>query len=565
MSVVFLSTGPPTVDVNRLRSVAKTHGVSVDTKEEEHYRHLLNGLDATSAAIDALPAYTDPRLLPDSSTLPRTFERIAGNAEVNPLNSWSHHTTIVSKTSLSDRLKDRTVAVKDNVSIAGVPLTGGTFPELLTGKGQYPVPKIDAVVVKRVLEAGGVLKGSANCEHFSMSPLSFTSASGPVHNAWLRGYTTGGSSSGCSAVVAAGQVKAWRKRYTLPPNDEELGESADMAIGGDQGGSIRIPASYAGIYGLKPTHGLVPYTGIISLLPMIDHAGPMTTTLEDNVLLLQVLAGYDGIDPRCTPETPLRNSVPDYTGLLENWKATKSATGDWVPSSAGKGLRVAVIKEGLGVLGLSQEVKSVIEAAAEQFSACGAEVEQVSIPMHTLGPAIWTVISRPFIYAMPDVTPPKFDQKAFDILNKHNPAVVNMFFNSTFMNEKPDANTALAKAMGHVQELRDAYDMVLKDFDVLLTPVNPRVGSRHPDLSGDVGAKMEPAIGATLNTCQFNVTGHPALSMPAGWGKAPDGPGMLPVGMQLVAKRFDELSIFKAAAAWECAGKGLDKWNGQLN
>jgi amidase len=142
--------------------------------------------------------------------------------------------------------------------------------------------------------------------------------------------------------------------------------------------------------------------------------------------------------------------------------------------------------------------------------------------MHTLGPAVWTVISRPFIvsnglqnrvtpmlqYAMPDVTPPAFDQKAFDILNKHNPAVVNMFFNSAFMNEKEDANVALAKAMGHVQQLRDAYDEVLKDFDVLLTPVNPRVGSKHPELSADVGAKMEPAIGATLNTCQFNVTGR---------------------------------------------------------
>ncbi|KAF2025553.1 amidase signature enzyme [Setomelanomma holmii] len=579
MSVVFLSTGPPTIDVEKLRKVAKAYGVVVDAKEEEHYRHLLNGLDATSIAIDALPAYTDPRLLPDPSSLPRTYERLAGNAERNPLNSWSHQTTIKSKIPLSERLKDRTIAVKDNVSIAGVPLTGGTYPELLTGKSEYPLPEIDAVVVKRVLESGGTVKGSANCEHFSMSPLSFTSASGPVHNAWLRGYTTGGSSSGCAAIVAASKVKAWRKQYSLQRSDPELGQSVDMAIGGDQGGSIRIPAAYAGIYGLKPTHGLIPYTGILSLLPMIDHTGPMTSTLEDNALLLSVLAGYDGIDPRCTPETPLRPNVPDYLGLLEEWKASKTAKSEWTPESAGKGLRVAFVKEGLEVLGLSPEVKSIVEEAVAQFKAAGADVEEVSIPMHTLGPAIWTVISRPFIvssglenrvtpmlqYAMPDVTPPRFDQKAFDVLNKHNPAVVNMFFNSTFMNEKPDANVTLAKAMGHVQQLRDAYDEVLANFDVLLTPVNPRVGSKHPDLSADVEAKMEPAIGATLNTCQFNVTGHPALSMPAGWGKAPDGPGMLPVGMQLVAKRYDEVSIFKAAAAWEVAGKGLDKWNGRLN
>ncbi|OAK95239.1 amidase signature enzyme [Phaeosphaeriaceae sp. SRC1lsM3a] len=553
------------VDVDKLRSVAKTYGIVVDEREEEHYRHLLNGLDATSAVIDALPAYTDPRLLPEPSTLPRTYQKLAGDAERNPLNTWSHQTAITSEKLLNTRLAGRTVAVKDNVSIAGVPLTGGTFPELLTGKAKYPIPEIDAIVVKRVLESGGTIRGSANCEHFSMSPLSFTSASGPVHNAWLRGYTTGGSSSGCGAIVAASQVRDWRKRHGLDVIDAELGEGVDMAIGGDQGGSIRIPAAYAGIYGLKPTHGLIPYTGIISLLPLVDHTGPMTTTLEDNALLLSVLAGYDGIDPRCTPETPLYQNVPNYLALMEDWRTSQEMQGNRTPHCAGKGLRVAVIKESLEVLGLSDEVKNVFDAAVKQFQAIGASVETVSIPMHSLGPAIWTVVSRPSIYAMPDVTPPTFDQKSFDVLNKHNPAVVNMFFNSVFMNEKEDANATLAKAMGHVQQLRDAYDAVLEDFDVLLTPVNPRVGSKHPDLSADVGAKMDPAIGATLNTCQFNVTGHPALAMPAGWGKAPEGPGMLPVGMQLVAKRFDEMSIFKAAAAWEVAGKGLDTWNGQLN
>jgi amidase len=482
----------------------------------------LNGLDATSAAIDALPAYIDPRLLPDPSTLPRTYVRLAGNAEKNPLNAWSHQTTITSTRPLDTRLAGRTVAVKDNVSVAGLPLTGGTFPELLTGKSEYPESKIDAIVVQRVLESSGIVKGSANCEHFSMSPLSFTSASGPVHNAWLQGYTTGGSSSGCGALVAASQVMAWRQKNDLDANNNELGESVDMAIGGDQGGSIRIPAAYAGIYGLKPTHGLIPYTGIMSLLPLVDHTGPMTTTLEDNALLLSVLAGYDGIDPKCTPETPLRHNVLDYLTLLEDWRTALKVKGDWTPQSAGKGLRIAVIKESLEVLGLCSEVKTVFSAVTAQFEAIGAKVEEVSIPMHALGPAIWTVVSRPFIvsnglqnratpmlqHAMPDITPPPFDQKAFDLLNKHNPAVVNMFFNSVFMNEKQGANAALAKAMGHVQQLRDAYDEVLKDFDVLLTPVNPRVGSKHPELSADVGAKMEPAIGATLNTCQFNVTGR---------------------------------------------------------
>lgn len=496
--------------------------MAIPGHEQPHYLHLLNGLDATLTQLSTLPVYTDPRLLPDPTTLPRTFVKLGGDVAKNPLNTWSHQTQISSAQPLDTRLAGKAIAVKDNVSIAGVPLTGGTFPELLTGKKEYPIPEIDAVVVKRVLEAGAVVKGSANCEHFSMSPLSFTSASGPVHNAWLRGYTTGGSSSGCAAAVAAMQVRGWWARHGLPSNDEEIGEGVDMAVGGDQGGSIRIPAAYAGIYGLKPTHGLIPYTGIVSLIPMIDHTGPMTTTLEDNALLLSVLAGYDGMDPRCTPETPLRKNVVDYPALLACWKAEKEAKGEWTPQSAGRGLRIGVIKEALEVMGLTEEVKGIITAAAAQFKAVGADVQEVSIPMHTLGPSIWTIATRPFMcemglqnrvtpypqYPMPDVTPPPFSQSAFDILNKHNPAVVNMFFNSAFLNEKPDANQMLARAMTHVQQLRDAYDAVLEDFDVLLTPVNPRVGSKHPEYEMTVDQKMEPAIGATLNTCQFNVTGR---------------------------------------------------------
>ena len=108
---------------------------------------------------------------------------------------------------------------------------------------------------------------------------------------------------------------------------DDLGEGVDLAIGGDQGGSIRLPASYSGIYGLKATHGLIPYTGIAGLNPMIDHTGPMARTVEDCALLLGVLAGYDGIDHRMTPETPLRSQVPDYLGDLKSWVGSKERSG----------------------------------------------------------------------------------------------------------------------------------------------------------------------------------------------------------------------------------------------
>ena len=123
-------------------------------------------------------------------------------------------------------------------------------------------PSVDATVVTRILDAGGEIVGKAVCENFSTSGGSHTCASGPIHNPHKHGYSAGGSSSGCAALVAAGEV--------------------DMAIGGDQGGSIRLPSSFCGIYGMKPTHGLVPYSGIMSMETTIDHTGPMTANVRDN-------------------------------------------------------------------------------------------------------------------------------------------------------------------------------------------------------------------------------------------------------------------------------------------
>ena len=140
------------------------------------------------------------------------------------------------------------------------------------------MPEIDATVVTRILDAGGTIVGKAHCEYFCLSGGSHTNATGPVHNPHKMGYSAGGSSSGSAVLVALGE--------------------ADMAIGGDQGGSIRMPASFCGIYGMKPTHGLVPYTGIMPIEIYVDHTGPMTANVKDNALLLEVIAGPDGYDPR---------------------------------------------------------------------------------------------------------------------------------------------------------------------------------------------------------------------------------------------------------------------------
>ena len=191
------------------------------------------------------------------------------------------------------------MALKDTYAVAGVPLTNGA--SVLEGY----VPEFDATVVTRLLDAGAEIVGKSVCEYFSFSGGAATSVSGPVHNPRAWGHTPGGSSTGSGALVAAGEV--------------------DMATGGDQAGSIRIPASLSGVVGIKPTFGLVPYTGIMGIELSIDHAGPLTATVAENALFLEVMAGPDGIDSR------QGGAIVDvYTNAL---------------GGGAKGLKIGVVKE----------------------------------------------------------------------------------------------------------------------------------------------------------------------------------------------------------------------------
>ncbi|KAE9991850.1 hypothetical protein EG327_010727 [Venturia inaequalis] len=571
MSVVFLTNGEPTVTVEQFQAIASSNNLEIPEKDEKDYLFLLNSLDATLTQVADLPAYVDPRLKPEEGTLPRTWKKAAEN----PLNAWACQTNIKSPAPVDTRLSGVTVALKDNISLAGVPLTGGTFPELITGSPDPHVPTIDAIVVQRLLESGATIAGSATCENFSMSPLSFTSATGPVQNPWLHGWTTGGSSSGPVALVAVKAVNSWRKRHGLPSVAEKLGEGVDVAIGGDQGGSIRIPSSYCGVYGLKPTHGLIPYTGIMSLHPLIDHTGAIAGCLEDVARLLSVLAGYDGMDPRMTPLSPLRPQVQDYRLDLEKWIRAKKEAGEWTPSSSGKGLRIGIIKESLTVLNLSAACKTAFLKAADRFRAIGAHVDEISIPEHKIAPSIWTIATRLGMYhygfqnnpspllnhPLPSISPPAFTQPTYDTLTQANPAVVNVFLGGELLKSKPSSRQITAKAICHIHQLIAAYDAALSNYDVLLLPSNPNPGSKHPERGMSVGQKMDPCIGATLNTCGFNVTGHPGLVMPVGFAEVSEG--RLPVAMQIVGRKFGEGGILKVAKAWEVPGLGLDEWDGR--
>ena len=209
------------------------------------------------------------------------------------------------------------------------------------------IPNIDATIVTRLLDAGATSRARRIANAFASRAAATPARSGRCTTLTSSGYSAGGSSSGSGALVAAGEV--------------------DLAIGGDQGGSIRMPASFCGVYGMKPTHGLVPYTGVMPIESTIDHTGPITATVADNALMLEVLAGADGLDPR-----QYAPKVGDYVA------ATKRGA---------KGLKIGVVKEGFGHANSEKDVDASVREAAKRFKALGASVEEVSIPDHLIAPA----------------------------------------------------------------------------------------------------------------------------------------------------------------------------------
>src|SRR5213593_3572599 len=306
---------------NELKAVGRQLGMSLSDADVAFFLETMGG---TVAAYHAIEAMADPM---PAVKYPRTPGYRPEGAE-NKYNAWYYKSEV--QGAPTGKLAGKTIVLKDNVCLAGVPMMNGAS----TLEGY--VPDVDATIVTRMLDAGGTIVGKAHCEYFCFSGGSHTCAAGPVHNPRKPGYSAGGSSSGSAALVAAGEV--------------------DMAIGGDQGGSIRIPASYCGIYGMKPTHGLVPYTGIMPIEIYVDHTGPMTATVRDNALLLEVIAGPDGYDPR------------QYSPTVHRYTESLGAGID--------GLRIALVKEGFGL----RKPKSLLHEGDPQTVDAGAE--RFGVPMH---------------------------------------------------------------------------------------------------------------------------------------------------------------------------------------
>ena len=479
-------------------------GLTLSDQDAASFLGLMEGLLQAYDLVEEMPA-----VLPEVK-----FPREPGVRPVpadNPFNAWAVKTRI--KGAAAGKLAGKTVAIKDNVNVAGVTMENGST--ILEGY----VPETDATVVTRLLEAGAEILGKSVCEYYCASGGSHTSASGVVENPVAPGHNAGGSSSGSAALVAARVV--------------------DLAIGGDQGGSIRIPASYCGIVGMKPTHGLVPYTGIFPVELTVDHAGPMTRTVADAALMLEVIAGPDGLDPRQT-------GAPgqDYSAAL---------------SGDAAGLKVGIVSEGFGHPGGEAEVDERIREVGARLRSAGATVEEVSMPLHAAGPAIWT---------------PIFLEGATELMMRQNAYGTNMkgVFLESLM-EKQSGWKARANEMsetlklglltGHYmssrhqgrfygkaqnlnRQLTAAYDGLLAQYDVLMMPTTPMAATKLPAADASREEIVACAFGMIQNTSPSCATGHPSISVPA--GTTQDG---RPVGAMFIGAKLAEKTLFRAAAAVE--------------
>ena len=487
-----------TVSQDELQTVLEQLNMTAD--DPDLYRALIGANLEATALVDAIE-------MPKPEIPERKWWRPIG--EDNPLGAWYVRTDIRGATGGS--LSGRTIVLKDTVLLAGVPLMAGTT--ILEGY----VPQEDAEIVRRLLRAGVTITGKSVCEAYCFSGGSHTSATGPVHNPHNFAHTSGGSSSGSAALVASGEV--------------------DMAIACDQGGSIRMPASYCGLVGMKPTFGLVPYTGILGMNPNVDHTGPLTRNVADNALLLEVLAGPDGVDSR-----QVGVEAGDYTGALD---------GDV------SGLRIGLVREGFEQDGGDPQVNELVRAGCAQLAGLGATVTELSIPVHKLGAGITFAGIQSMMLSMfqmdgcllerPDVTPEGYltFQAGWRERTDELPHNIRIGLLTAQILKNRYGSTYISRGMQRLPLVRAAYDDALREVDVLVMPTTPSTAPLLPPEDADAAAVLAAAFGPLANTAIFNSTHHPALSVPCGMV---DG---LPAGLMMIGRHWDEATLYRAAGALE--------------
>jgi aspartyl-tRNA(Asn)/glutamyl-tRNA(Gln) amidotransferase subunit A len=401
------------------------------------------------------------------------------------------------------------VGIKDVMVTRGVRTTAGS--KIL---GNY-IPPYDCTAVARLESAGAVVLGKMNCDEFAMGSSNENSAWKPVHNPRDLSRVPGGSSGGSAAAVAA--------------------DLAVATLGSDTGGSIRQPASFCGVVGLKPTYGRVSRYGLIAFASSLDHIGPLTKTVRDAAIVLRTIAGRDPMDST-SAEVP----VPDYVAELEK------------PI---RGMKVGVAREYMGE-GLDPEVRSAVEDAVQSLGELGCEIVEVSLP-HTeyAIPAYYIVAT-----AEASSNLARFDGVRYGYRAEGARSLSEMYRRTRDLGFGTEVKRRImlgtyALSAGYY----DAYylkaqkvrTLLTRDFADAFKQVDAIVAPTSPTAAFKLGDKTDDPLAmylADIYTVTANLAGIPGISIPCGQTK-----GKLPIGMQIFGKHFDEVTILRLAHAYEQA------------
>ncbi|HEX6984163.1 MAG TPA: Asp-tRNA(Asn)/Glu-tRNA(Gln) amidotransferase subunit GatA [Planctomycetaceae bacterium] len=405
------------------------------------------------------------------------------------------------------RLAGLPVAIKDNLCTKGVPTTCAS--RMLE---QFVSP-YDATVIERLRAADAVLIGRTNLDEFAMGSSTENSAFKQTRNPWNPAHAPGGSSGGSAAAVAAGM--------------------APLALGSDTGGSIRQPAGFCGIVGLKPTYGRVSRYGLVAFASSLDQIGPMAQDVAGAALLLEAIAGGDPLDSTCLPEP-----VPSYTATLDE------------PI---RGLRIG-IDRGHFAEGLDPQVGAALQAAIDRYRAMGAEVVEIDLPHQEYSVATYYVIApceASSNLARYDGVHYGHRASAFDDMidlyarsrgEGFGAEVKRRIMLGTFALSAGYADQFYNKALKVRLLIRRDFDLAFGQCDVILTPVAPTPAFRLGELVDDPLAMYL----SDIYTISANLAGLPGIAVPAGFSSAG-----LPIGMQLLAPPLQEERLFRAARMYE--------------
>lgn len=413
-------------------------------------------------------------------------------------------------TERSGKLFGMPAGIKDNIVTKGLRTTcASRFLD------NFHDPLYNATVTEKLYNENAVAIGKLNMDEFAMGSSNENSGYVPTRNPWNTDYVPGGSSGGSAAAVAAGEVL--------------------FALGSDTGGSIRQPAAFCGVVGLKPTYGRVSRFGLVAFASSLDQIGPITRNVEDNARVLEVISGLDPMD-----STSADMEVPAYTEEL---------TGDV------KGLKIAVPKEYLAE-GVDPEVKETIISALKVYESLGATWEEVSLPHSKYAVATYYLLSS----SEASANLARFDGVRYGVRSENADNMIDMFKKSrsegfgeevkrrimlgTFALSSGYYDAYYKKAQKVRTLIKQDFDQIFADYDVVIGPTTPTPAFK-------VGEKTADPLTMYANdilTIPVNLAGVPGISVPCGFSE-----NGLPIGLQIIGKHFAEGTVYRAAHAFERA------------